>query len=265
MTVWAMSNTELPLPGGIRHGRTVRVGDTVRKPSGPWTSTVHALLQHLIANGFPAPRPLGTDDRQREILTYIEGDASIWPWPDVLRTTDGVRSVGAMLRRYHDAVSDFVSPSPCVWQDFEGRAPKAGEIVCHGDFGPYNLIWRGNEIVGVIDWEWARPASPLRDIAWAAWSFVPLRTDEDYGRMKFAATLEELRGRFLAFLAAYGPLDPSAVIDSVIGVRRESSQKVLTRGGAGIEPWKTFLDIGMPERNERDNAWLEQNKELFLT
>lgn len=30
----------------------VRIGDTVRRPAGPWTPTVHALLGHLHAAGF---------------------------------------------------------------------------------------------------------------------------------------------------------------------------------------------------------------------
>src|SRR5262249_49783642 len=42
--------------------------DTVRRPAGPWTPAVHALLTHLHAAGFHgAPRPLGIDEHGREI------------------------------------------------------------------------------------------------------------------------------------------------------------------------------------------------------
>ena len=51
--------TEVPLGGGNVSGGVVRIGDTVRRPAGPWTPAVHALLGHLHATGFPgAPRPL---------------------------------------------------------------------------------------------------------------------------------------------------------------------------------------------------------------
>jgi hypothetical protein len=77
--------------GGVEHrldggnaGGAVRVGDTVRKAAGPWTPAVHELLRHLASKGFAgAPRPLGIDDRGREILTFLDGETvgSARPWP----------------------------------------------------------------------------------------------------------------------------------------------------------------------------------------
>ena len=64
--------TEEPLPGGNMTGGVVRVGDTVRRPAGPWTPAVHALLNHLHAVGFPgAPRAHGLDDQGREVLDFV--------------------------------------------------------------------------------------------------------------------------------------------------------------------------------------------------
>jgi hypothetical protein len=55
-------------------GGAVRAGDTVRRAAGPWTPAVHALLAHLAAKAFAgAPRPLGFDERGREVLTFLEG------------------------------------------------------------------------------------------------------------------------------------------------------------------------------------------------
>src|SRR5437879_2964164 len=56
-------DTEERLPGGNLSPRVVRVGATMRRPVGPWTPAVHALLNHLHAVGFDgAPRVLGLDD-----------------------------------------------------------------------------------------------------------------------------------------------------------------------------------------------------------
>lgn len=38
--------------------RTVRIEkDTVTRPAGPWTLTVHALLEHPAGQGAPVSRP----------------------------------------------------------------------------------------------------------------------------------------------------------------------------------------------------------------
>lgn len=51
----------------------------VRRPTGPWTPAVHALLTHLYEVGFrAAPRPLGIVDQGREVLTFTQGHV-VWP------------------------------------------------------------------------------------------------------------------------------------------------------------------------------------------
>jgi hypothetical protein len=65
------------LPGGTLTTAT-RCGDTVRRPTGFWSPSVHALLRHLDEAGFSgAPRFLGIDAQGREMLTYVHGDVTI--------------------------------------------------------------------------------------------------------------------------------------------------------------------------------------------
>jgi hypothetical protein len=70
---------EIFLPGGrITHG-AVRVGETVRRPENAASSNVRSLLRHLEMKGFSAVlRYLGTDERGRDILTYIPGSVGKW-------------------------------------------------------------------------------------------------------------------------------------------------------------------------------------------
>ena len=100
----------------------MRIDDTVRRPTGPWTTTIHALLRHLEAAGFDgAPRVFGTDEQGREILEYLPG-AMAWPEMGELANDDGLARAADLLRRYHEAVADFVVPSDAVWQ-FPDMAP----------------------------------------------------------------------------------------------------------------------------------------------
>ena len=63
---------EIPLHGGTANrGLVVRRGDTVRRPLRPTSAATHALLNHLEEVGFDgAPRLLGIDAQDREVLTY---------------------------------------------------------------------------------------------------------------------------------------------------------------------------------------------------
>lgn len=55
-----MTGTAVPLGGGNVSSGVVRVVDTVRRPVGPWTPAVHALLTRLRDAGFRgAPRVSG--------------------------------------------------------------------------------------------------------------------------------------------------------------------------------------------------------------
>src|SRR6185503_6114766 len=84
----------------------VRVGDTVRRASGPWTPTIHALLRHVRAAGFGlGPQPLGIDDRGREILSFLPGLVPTYPLPAFVLCDDMLTTVGRTLRSYHDATA----------------------------------------------------------------------------------------------------------------------------------------------------------------
>ena len=58
----------------------VRVGDTVRRPAGPWTPAVDALLRHLEDVGFPgAPRALGRDRHVLPgVVAHLRRHEAVW-------------------------------------------------------------------------------------------------------------------------------------------------------------------------------------------
>jgi len=63
------------MPAGRSGTKVWRSNRGVHRPTGPWTSTVHAFLRHLETVGFAgAPRVLGTDEVGREVLSFIDGD-----------------------------------------------------------------------------------------------------------------------------------------------------------------------------------------------
>lgn len=105
---------EKPLSGGLVTG-AVKVGDTVRRPVGPWSPTVHSLLEHLEGVGFDAaPRLLGMDDLGREILSFIEGVVPEGAHPEVV-TDYALQDVGRLVRELHRSVAGFALPPGQKW------------------------------------------------------------------------------------------------------------------------------------------------------
>jgi hypothetical protein len=191
---------EVPLLGGTANrGQVFRVGDTVRRPSQSTAPAVHALLRHLADGGFDgAPRPLGTDEQGREVLTYVEGAAVVEPYPDWALTDSALVSVAELLRDYHRAAAGF-DAAGWSW----GRTPPArfvGGLVSHNDPNLDNVVFRDGRAVALIDFDLASPGSLLWDVACAARLWVPLRP-ERYVR---DSRRGRLRGRLRMFVDAYG-------------------------------------------------------------
>jgi Ser/Thr protein kinase RdoA (MazF antagonist) len=151
------------LAGGAITKGIVRLGDTVRRPAKPSSPSMREVLLHLEQAGFDAaPRWLGVDDEGRDVLTWIEGETftergRLHPFLDdtrgrILFSDEQVVGVMRLLRRYHDTFG--------------------GEVVCHGDFGPWNIVWRDGAPVGVIDFDEVHPGDPSEDVAYALRMFV---------------------------------------------------------------------------------------------
>ncbi|GAA0230441.1 aminoglycoside phosphotransferase family protein [Actinomadura nitritigenes] len=244
------------------HRKVVRVGDTVRRPVQPWTATVHALLEHLEAVGFPyAPRPLGVDEQGREVLTFIDGDSGPQGWAKVADDR-GLSVFARLLRDYHDATVGFSPPEQAVW----ASGPSAlgeGQVVCHGDFGPWNVVWRGDHPVGIIDWDFVGPAPRLHDVAYALQYVAPFRDDAECLRWLHFPQVPDRRRRLERFCTAYGLTTPLGIVDAVIDRQRQNIDLVRRLASQGHEPQATWVREGLLEELDRRLAWSRSNRHLF--
>ena len=224
---------EIPLPGG-NVGGAVRVGDTVRRPTGPWTPAVHELLDFLADAGLPRiPRVLGLDDRDREILTFLPGRVL-----DIGRETLSdaqVRSAMHWLREYHAVVAGFPRESR-RWR-FVERALRPGEIVCHHDSAMYNMAFDGDALAGVFDWDVAGPGIPLDDVAMFAWNSAVLFPDADAAEV--AHVLRSIAD-------GYGDLDPHAVLDHTVVRMTDAADRIAAAQTAGDPGMLRLGEIGEP-------------------
>jgi Phosphotransferase enzyme family len=242
------------LPGGLTNaGLVSRVGNTVRRPWRPTSPSTWALLDHLERVGFDgAPRFLGVDDRGREILSYIPGEAAIEPHQPWALTDEALVSVAELLRRYHDAAASFDAAGR-PWPDFVPPEFRDG-LVSHNDPNLDNVIFSGGVAVGLIDFDLAGPGSAVWDVTCAVRLWAPLRDERD--------APGELRGRSLdrlrIFIDAYGlaTSDRARVVDAAIHTHERCYGIVRAAVGSGHEPFSRMWREGGRVRTDRTRRWI---------
>jgi len=211
----------------------VRVGDTVRRPVSPASPVIRGVLRRLELAGFDdAPRWLGVDEQGRDVLSWIEGETftergRMHPYLDdaagrIIFSQSQVCAAMALLRRFHDALGD--------------------DLLCHGDFGPWNIVWRDELPHAVIDFDAVRRADPSEDVGYALRMFI------GYGRAE--AEPLELVAITRAAVKAFG-----AEFDVPVLLGKEYERAAVRCRENG---WTRQLAI-LP----LEQAWLSANRDLF--
>jgi Ser/Thr protein kinase RdoA (MazF antagonist) len=247
-----MPDQEQDLGSAVRP--IVRRGDAVWRPMHPWSPVVHELLAHLESVGFPAPRLLDVVGDQ-EVLSFLPGDSGPGGWAQVV-PEDGLRAYARFLRDYHDAVAGFRPAG----RFFRGEPVAPGQIVCHGDFGPWNVVFRDGRPVGLLDFDYALPGPPSWDIGYALQYVAPFRPDDECLEWLRYPTPPDRARRMLIFADAYGdeaPSTPAALAGLVLGVMREDIPVVTALAESGREPQVTWVREGHLDELRARLDWAE--------
>lgn len=228
----SVDDYEVVLSGGRMTSGIVRRGDRVYRPLGPWSPAVHEYLGHLAAAGFTgAPRVLGVEDGW-EILEYLDGDVAVDPsWepgrgallPAYARTERALTGAADLLRRLHRAATGF-TPATTGYR-FHPCPPRPGQLVSHGDLGPWNTVYRAGIPVAFIDWDAAQAVDPIDDLAAAAWSFVPLIPPDQLRQAGFDP-VPDIAERLRLFVDAYGLPDRRAMLPALQRAKLNEAARV---------------------------------------
>ena len=244
--------------GTANRGRVVRIGDTVRRPVRSTSPATRALLEHLATVGFDgAPRYLGTDAQNREILTYVPGHAVTPPYPDWALGDEALRSVADLLRALHDAVEGF-DPGAHVWP---GPVPTRFRtpLVTHNDPNLDNVVFRDGRAVALIDFDLASPGSRVWEVAAAARLWAPLRTEADVDDRRRGLSLERLR----TFVDAYGldPAERGLLPEAVLATHDWIYGLVSDEARRGHEAFGEYWREGASDRARRTREWYLQARD----
>lgn len=205
----------------------VRAGDTVRRPLSFSSGAVHELLAYLRSAGIGVPRVLGVDDLGREVLSWVEGVSgqdSLGKLRPEVQPDEVLVEVARLIRHVHDATLDF-DTRELHWNPLLQDPSGSDEIICHNDLGFWNMIFRDERPVAVIDWEFAAPGSRLWDLAYAAWWLVPLHRPEAAAALGWM-DLDQPR-RLRLFCDAYGLGEQRRDLLETIEERQRVNQRQL--------------------------------------
>ena len=213
----------VPLSGGRQTSNIVRDGDTVRRPRPVRADAIVLLLRELRDAGFSgAPGVVDPDDAGELVLEWIPGRAIVTS-PFLLEEVQA-RSAARLVRAFHDASTRTTM----------GRG---AEVVAHGDLGPHNMVFRGDDAVAIIDWDdGVGPGTRAADFADAVWSCADIIDD--------LVPVERQRRLLDAMCEEYVLVPPARVLDELDAQFQRAFEKHTAAGRA--EPARIFA--GMREQ-----------------
>ena len=115
------------------------------------------------------------------------------------------------------------------------------------------MVWKSEELVGLIDWDFAEPGTVLEDIAQAAWHCIPLKPSQRV--ISAGVSPEEQRDRFAYFCAACG-VSEASVLETLPIIHQQELERMKTHGAQGLQPWSDFLSRGDYDVVSEDADWL---------
>lgn len=252
----------------------VRIGNTVHRSAD--NAFVHELLLYLKYKGFhKAPEFLGIDDKGREILSFITGEVPGNDYPDFkpyIWTERSLIKCAELLRQYHDAVQDFTPTADKYdfsnsYQDTEGWVK---EVVCHNDAALYNIVFRDEVPVALIDFDLAAPGPRIWDIVYMLYTAVPLASFAiDYATGKSISYDKNVHAvdrckRIYLFFKSYGMPVPQKLKEWTIK-RIQGMCDTLTFGAAqGNLAYQKMIDEGHLAHYQQEIIFLQKHFEEWL-
>jgi hypothetical protein len=179
-------------------------------PAGPGVDP--CLLPQRALLGHDGWHGLGPDSPPGLTLTLPARSGIVW---NVCRMLWHCVVPGGLCA-LHDAADGFTGPEAGVWARQDAVMPTESDCIGHGDLNPGNLLFDGDQVVGIIDFDVAGPTTRAFDLALLAHHLVPLHRTDDLAA--FGWDHEPDRARRLDILAAaYGrEISPAQLVDYAV-------------------------------------------------
>jgi tRNA A-37 threonylcarbamoyl transferase component Bud32 len=225
-----------------------KIGNTVHREMGKNSDYVHQVLAFLKKQGYTfAPDYIGTDERGREIIEFIDGYTPHGQEvPKATWSLETMTEIFQQIRKLHDltAGTELAQDKDCV---------------CHGDPSYANTVYRDGKAVAFIDWDLAHPGNRVEDVAYAIMQYLSIG---EY----ISPNGPEERAELARKLAdAYGltTAQRALVTDAMLAALHRTRQEQLALIAKGTAGGKKLAEADVPDILLKRYNWLSENKAVF--
>jgi hypothetical protein len=252
------------LHGGVANaGAVIRSGQHVLRPSNPHSASIHRALEALRAAGFEgASRPVEIEPDGRERLEFIVGDVPLPPYPEWAQSDDVLVSITELIKSLHDA-SQTIDLTADRWSN-EMADPSGGPVFCHNDVCLENVVFRNDEAVGLIDFDFAAPGRRVFDLASFARMCVPIDDEINSAKNGWVPSDRPRRLRLVADSYGLNAAGRTDLIDLLAASIAKGGEFVLRHVEAGEPGFVTMWNqMGGMERFDRRRGWWATARTVF--
>lgn len=144
------------------------------------------------------------------------------------------------------------------------RRPAGGEVICHNDVCPENVIYCDGAAVTLLDFDYAAPGRRVYDLAQFAKMCCPLDAPANAMRIGLGDLDPYARLRVVADAYGLGP-DRREFLEAIFDAVRVGNTFVRRHVEAGdpgfVAMWE---DRGGEQRSKRRARWLDDNRARLL-
>jgi hypothetical protein len=189
------------LQGG-RENKIARVANTVRRPCWPLDQVGSCSAAARAGGGI-----YGRSPNRSALMRQATKSSPFWPGRcATIHSAPPPPARKRWSRRPSCCAPTTRQPSRFLtktWSSHTWLLPTQTpvEVICHGDFAPYNVVLNGRQAVGIIDFDTAHPGPRLWDIAYALYRWAPFTHPQNPDGL---GDLTTQIGRARLFCDAYG-------------------------------------------------------------